>query len=96
MNKKEKHYICEKIDYNKITEKVKELSVILFDYESNEPYSVGESIGTDYVHDWDYIEKQLKREHSGDCTNQPWSCITCYAEHIVRKAIYIYEKENGK
>ena len=34
----------------------------------------------------DDVQKFLRSKHSGDCTEEPWTCMRCAAEHSMRIA----------
>lgn len=66
------------------------ISFVLFLYEW-----IDEDEWLDDYWDEEYIEYLAKKwedewlpveEHSGDCTNHPWSCIKCQKDKIVESA----------
>lgn len=51
---------------------------------------------TDYLDSIDeapvWVVDALTAEHSGDCTKQPWSCMTCHAQDYLKIAHYVAER----
>ena len=66
---------------------IKELSVLLANYEQDEPYKNGESPPDLWT--WKKIQWELSRPHHGDCTNEPMTCMRCFMEEVVKKAKWI-------
>lgn len=71
-----------------IEEMARRLAILLWQYESDEPYAADEP-PREFSTTWEEIETALADEHCGDCTKQPAPCITCYAEMIWRKAQWL-------
>ena len=66
---------------------LKTLSVLLANYESDEPYKEGEKPPDMWT--WDRIQEELKKKHYGDCTQAPQTCMRCFMENVVKKAKWI-------
>ena len=71
------------------------LACLLACYETDEPHvDLPQCPASNHYPevDWKTLQEQSRSEHAGDCTNEPQTCLRCWAEMIVHKAKWISER----